>query len=71
MIMMMVSAPGADRAAEMTVEVLGGSGGGRRPGAGPGGGLGTMKGDVVSGPEGGEVMVTSARAGTDLTPRVH
>ena len=68
--MMMVGAPRADRAAEMTVEVLG-SRGGRSPGLGPGGGLGTMRGDVVSGPEGGEVMITSARAGADLTPRVH
>ena len=57
---------GADRAAEMTVEVLV-RGGGRGPGAWcRGGGLGT-EGDVVRGPEGGEVVITRAR----LTPGVH
>ena len=67
---------GADRAAEVTVEVLG-SGGGRGPRACPGGGLGTMmQRDVVSRPEGGEIVTsatrdTSGRVGTSLTPRVH
>ena len=68
--MMMVMPRRAHGATEVTVEVL--VRGGRGPGAwpGPGGGLGT-EGDVVSGPEGGEV-VTSAGTGTSrLTPRVH
>ena len=61
----MLMKPGADGAAQMTVEVL--VRGGRGPGAWcPGGGLGT-EGDVVRGPEGGEVVVTRTR----LTPRVH